>query len=166
MIVKREQVLQEKLKAFICHSKFAIACVGTPFRSDDAVGLMIYGKLLDYACDSIIKCEYGLENCLLQIEKLKPEKLIIVDAVSYDAPPGTILLFTIDRLLEEDFTSSHNIPLKVILDYLREASMVKEVLFLGISVGKLGFNMPLSREVVEATELVVATLKYLVNTCR
>lgn len=122
--------------------------VGSPLRSDDRAGLLFCDLLADkgLAC---VKCEYGIENCVESIYERKPKRLVIVDAALFnDGKPGDVVL-TVDEDVEEriSLTTTHSLPVKLVLKMLRETVGIEEVYIVGIYPRSLEIGEQVSDEV-------------------
>lgn len=144
-----------------------IACVGSPLRSDDQAGLLLYNLLKDKGLP-IVECEYGLENCMLEISEYKPEKLLIIDAVySEKLEPGDLVLLDENSIREElPVTSTHNIPLKQVLALLKHVAGVKEIYLLGVQVKSIELGDRVSPEVCESIKKLAIVLEKTYRECR
>lgn len=128
---------------------------GNNFRSDDGVGIYIVNKLrkkLRNNKPSFIK----IHTVKLNLESLfrnfsKDDLLIIFDAVQVNAPPGTVV-FTGMPSAKFGFFGTHNIPLRLILEY---QSILERSYLLGIVPHDLSIGEELSPVVRKAADEVV-----------
>jgi len=154
--------LDNKLRTLLCRRDAVIACVGSPLRMDDQAGLIVCDKLLENGVD-VVRCEYGLENCVHEITARSPRALLIIDAVySNKLSPGDIVLVGEDELISEDVfpVTTHNIPLKNILSLLKMEIGLNEVYLLGIMVKSLDIGLEVSMEVSRSIDYLS---KYMVD---
>jgi len=135
---------------------FKIVCVGTELRSDDRVGLYICDKMLSLNFKNVIKCSYGLENCIEDLINL--EKALIIDGLYTDLPPGTIVLANPDELSDDILVSTHSIPHKLVIKLIRSLGGLKEVKILGIRVKSLDIGTSLSPEIKRVADELVNKL--------
>ena len=96
----------------------------------------------------LIDCGEVPESYLGKIEKVKPERIIIVDAVHMDKPPGTIQIIDTKKI-KGVVMSSHNIPMTLFLEYI-DTRLKCETIFLGIQPKAIEFNSDLSSECRDA----------------
>lgn len=137
---------------------FLITGIGSPLRSDDQVGLLLCDELMNIGLNCL-KCEYGLENCVDHVSEVKPKRLIVIDAAIFDnAEPGDIVIASEDNLQSEEIKpiSTHNIPLRVIVDMLKNTGVIEELYIIGIYPQTLEIGL-------EITPPIQIALKTLVN---
>ncbi len=165
--------IREFLSNRICSRKTVIAFVGSPLRNDDRVALLIYNELLDKTRNNpdniwFIECEYGLENCLHEIIKKKPETLIIVDAIlSQELKPGEIVLVTWEHVRDKiGLATTHNIPVHITLSLLIKQVDLQEIYFLGIRVKNIEIGMDISESVKKGSKKMVDLLLEMINICK
>jgi len=155
------------LMNLLCRRDVVIACVGSPLRMDDQAGLIVCDKLLENGVD-VVKCEYGLENCVHEIIARSPRALLIIDAVySNKLSPGDIVLVDEDQLISEDVSpvTTHNIPLKNILSLLKLETGLSEVYLLGIMVKSLDIGLEVSTEVSRSIDYLSKYMVDLYHSC-
>ena len=119
-------------------------------RGDDALGPMVIDALQGKTEAMLIDCGEAPESYLGKIEKSKPERIIIVDAVQMDKPPGTIAVIDTKKI-KGIVMSSHNIPMTLFLEY-NETRLKCETIFLGIQPKAIAFNEGLSSECKSAVQ--------------
>lgn len=128
-----------------------IVCgIGNRMRGDDAIGPMVIDNLKGKIQALLLDCGEAPESFLGKIEKAKPEKIIIVDAVHMDKPPGTIEIIDTTKI-KGVVMSSHNIPMTLLLEYIQTRIKCKTV-FIGIQPKQIGFNQEMSEECSKAVE--------------
>lgn len=133
-----------------------IICVGNFLRSDDGVGPHIAARLKPATNLQIIDAGYNPENCIDEAVKLKPDRIIIIDAADFGGCPGEV------RIIREDHIpvvalSTHNISLKVICRILKEDTGA-EIKFIGIQPKSVGLKEGLSPEVKIAADEIMAAI--------
>jgi hydrogenase 3 maturation protease len=137
-----------------------ICGIGNRMRGDDAVGPLVTDKLRGKTDALLLDCGEAPESFLGKIEKAKPDRVIIVDAVEMDKPPGNIEAIDIQKI-RGVVMSSHNIPMTLFLEYLQERIKC-EIISLGIQPSSLGFNDKISDECGKAVDKAAdEILKYL-----
>jgi len=122
------------------------------------------------------------ENLTGEIKRFAPTHLVIIDAADLDAEPGTMTLMDPDSIGGTTFCT-HSLPLKVMIDYLldsfardpkRDTSRLGrapkcemshlgtrapcQVIILGVQPKTLAVGAPVSQEVRDAVESLVAML--------
>ncbi len=110
----------------------ALLCIGNRLCGDDGVALFV-GELVEKRLGSEWRVFYGEdvpENEFGAIREFAPELLVVCDAMSGFREGGVEFL---DLQNERDYIfSTHNLPVPVLLTYLR--SFCKNVIFLGVEV--------------------------------
>jgi len=152
----------------ILHGDFIIACIGSPLRSDDRVGLVICEKLAELGFNNIVSCEYGLENCMDEIISRNPTTLLLIDAVYSDRlEPGDIVLLDYSEITGgKGFAmplTTHNIPLNTIVKILHDQFNIKNIYLLGVMVENIDIGLELTPRVRHASEMIVDTLRNIVK---
>lgn len=122
--------------------------VGSPLRSDDSAGLLLCDLLVERGV-SCGRCEYGIENCVDVVAERKPSTLIIVDAAFFeDGKPGDIVVSTAESVNDTvRLVTTHNIPLRLVLEILRQFGSVTRVYVVGVYPKSLEIGYTISREV-------------------
>jgi hydrogenase 3 maturation protease len=136
-----------------------VLAVGSSIRGDDAAGLLAAGHLKDFARRSrgrvkIFLGETAPENLTGEIKRYQPAHLVVIDAMDTQAPPGELHML---EFHEREFsslgpTSTHNLPLGILLKYL-QAFLSCRITVIGIQPKSLGFNQPVTRPVGRAARL-------------
>lgn len=111
--------------------KKGLLCIGNPLRGDDGIGIEV-GRLVEEKLDDWeVFFGYDVpENVFGDIRKFKPEILVVVDAMSGFKDNGVYFL---DLSKEIDYVySTHNLPMPVLLMYLRK--ICTQTFFLGLNV--------------------------------
>ena len=97
----------------------------------------------------VINCAEVPESYTGKIKELKPDTIVIVDAVDLKAPPGSVSIIEKDKLDEMKLYSTHNVPLRILMDYLRLETKA-DIFLIGIQPSHLVFSSHLSDEVERA----------------
>jgi len=127
-------------------------------RRDDFIGLEVCEKLrvIEGLERKVIKCPYGLENCLEEIIRRGIQKLLIVDAALPLKDLGAPVFLTgIDNMSANFMATTHNIPIPMVINYLRMNGAAREAYLLGIAASDLGFGEGLSEEALGNAELAL-----------
>jgi len=142
------QALRGELKG-----KIVLLGVGNRIRGDDAAGpelIEILKKKLPDTRNEIFLFDGGElpEDYLVPIANLKPNLVIIVDAVDFGSRPGTIKLFPIRQIPQGSF-STHRLSLRFLGSYLEKETQAK-IYLLGIQPKSIKLEEKLSLEVKKA----------------
>ena len=136
--------LKERLKGNI-----VIACIGNELKGDDAAGPSLAKALHNKIRAQVINCAEVPESYTGKIKELKPDTIVIVDAVDLKATPGSVSIIEKDKLDEMKLYSTHNVPLRILMDYLRLETKA-DIFLIGIQPSHLVFSSHLSDEVERA----------------
>lgn len=138
--------------------KVSIVGMGNRLRGDDGVGPEII-KRLNSPLPGLLLFDVGEapENYLGKIVKQKPDIIILIDAVDFNAPPGTIKVMEKDDIKDESL-STHNVSLNLIAKYLNKETSA-DVFVLGIQPETTEFGREISRPVREGLEKVIRMLE-------
>jgi hydrogenase 3 maturation protease len=161
------------LEKILCSGKIVIACIGSPLRSDDRIGLIIFDKLSSIPeltsnpRIQLLKCEYGLENCLTDIIRSDANKLLLIDAIyNRDLKPGEIVLVSREHIVEKTvIATTHNIPVTITLSIIEKNSSINEIYLLGIRVLNTEIGLDISEQVLNASNKVVELIRGILNKC-
>ena len=142
------QALRGELKG-----KIVLLGVGNRIRGDDAAGpelIEILKKKLPDIRNEIFLFDGGElpEDYLVPIANLKPNLVIIVDAVDFGSRPGTIKLFPIRQIPQGSF-STHRLSLRFLGSCLEKETQAK-IFVLGIQPKSIKLEEKLSLEVKKA----------------
>ncbi len=162
-----DHALYQKLREILCKKSTVIACVGTELRSDDKAGIILYNMLIHSLenLDNVVLCEYGIENCLGEIEEKKPETLVIIDGIVANAPPGAIVIAPLETIDESFLATTHNIPLSLSIKFLRSMGLAKEVIIIGVRVQSLELGEEISPVVEKATRRLASKISMVIREC-
>jgi len=138
--------------------RVAILGCGSPVRGDDQAGLKVAESLAHLTGRA--RAFWGSsapENFTGEIKRFQPDVLLVVDAADMGRPPGTVALIPADEVGGVSF-STHMLPLKIILDYLRRETGCGTHL-LGVQPSALEFGEELSPEVSGAVAEIAEALE-------
>jgi len=138
--------------------KVSIVGIGNRLRGDDGVGPEII-KRVENPLPSLLLFDVGEapENYLGKIVRQKPDAIVFIDAVDFDAPPGTIKVMETDDIRNESL-STHNVSLNLVAKYLQRETSA-DVFLLGIQPETTEFGREISRPVREGLEKIVKMLE-------
>ncbi|WP_294967995.1 hydrogenase maturation peptidase HycI [uncultured Methanosphaera sp.] len=133
--------------------------IGNSLRGDDGLGPLtldiLYDKLTkvtDKNTDNIYLLNAGTapENHTIEIRKLKPSHIIIIDAVEFDTTPGSIIKIEKEQI--DTFNlSTHTMPISFLINFIEET--VGSTFFtIGIQPKDMTLVNVISDEVKESIE--------------
>jgi len=131
-----------------------VITIGNSFRSDDGVGPYI-ARQIDRCKKNliIINAEDRPENRIDEVIKLKPGKVVIVDAADFGGIPGEIRLIE-KKDISDTSLSTHSFSLNILAAIIEEDTGA-EVFFLGIQPASIQWSEGLSEPVKRAAEKIV-----------
>ena len=120
--------------------KYLLLCIGNREGGDDSVGPYIADILKEEKPKDLYVIDAGIipENYTGNIKKIKPEKLVIIDAVNMDLKPGEIRIVPKEKI-GVMHVSTHGIPISVLVKYLEQ--YVKEIFIVGIQPKEMSGKM-------------------------
>lgn len=125
--------------------------------SDDGIGLYISENLNDLKDINLINAENVPENYVSRILKLKPQVLIVIDAMDFSSNPGDIKLFKESEIINYS-SSTHSISLKMIIDYVKE-ELNFDFYLIGIQPKNIGLGNNFSREVLKSADKLISLIR-------
>jgi len=126
--------------------RILFAGIGNLLRSDDGVGVALCRKLMPSEHRQILLAEMSIENYIGKINRMAPEKLILVDCVDFARRPGYWRFLPVEELKETTF-HTHHISLKTVSELFDMPVWV-----LGIQPRRLEFGESLSPDVQATTD--------------
>jgi len=147
-----ESAIFEQLKN-LTGSKTLILGIGQVLKGDDGAGPLLCEKLSDKTSAEIIEAGTVPENYIQSIVKKAPENLLILDAMDFEAEPGTVKVFFAEQLSLAAF-STHTLSPRLFIDLVRQQLDVN-VYLIGIQPAHLEFGQPLSPAVSVALDTLV-----------
>lgn len=160
---------EPSLKELICGDHYLV-CVGTELRSDDAAGLRLCELLVSrgFPEDRIIRCEFGLENCMSFIEESSVKNALVVDAALVRGQEETpdYFIASIDSINDTvALVTTHSMPIKLVVELLRREGLFKDVWVLGIVARNLNLGEEISPEVQETINYLADLIIKTLSTC-
>ena len=140
----------------LCDSKILILTIGNILRGDDAAGPLLFQRLKGRIPTEIIDAGTVPENYIQTIIKKAPEVLLIIDAIDFVAPAGTIRIFKPSRL-NSLIISTHSLSPRIFVDMITHAIDI-QVYFLGIQPFQTQMGCPLSAAVDKAVQKLISIL--------
>ena len=127
----------------------AILGVGNEDNGDDAVGLYITRILQKASLPNwveIFYCERVPEHFLGKLDKLKPNRIIVLDAADMKEIPGAIAIFSKEMISQGYHFSTHTLSLTMLEEFLKPSIKDLKTLYVGIQPKHTVFETPLSEE--------------------
>ena len=137
--------------------KILLLGMGNFLRGDDGFGPWVIRHLKDKTSLMLLDAGANPENMFGPLRRLRPEEIIIVDAVSLDAPPGS-LHWLDPRQIDNVGLSTHAPSLDLFITFLQANRMDAPVHIIGVVPSQLNMAGRLSPEVQEAAHAVVALI--------
>jgi hydrogenase 3 maturation protease len=128
--------------------KVLILGVGNPLRGDDGAGPYLIRQLKGRVEAFLLNGEEEPENLLGQIVGMKPDSILIVDALELSAHPGSVALLEEDQL-ERRNLSTHHPSLKLFIECVKGETGAN-ILVLGIQPKSIEIGRAISNEVKES----------------
>jgi hydrogenase 3 maturation protease len=151
-----EQEFVEHIKKLRC-SRTLIVGIGNTLKGDDGAGPLVCEKLQGMGVAvELIDAGTVPENYIQRIIKKAPENLLIIDAVDFGAPPGTIRVFSPEQLNAHAF-STHTLSPHLFVEMVRRDLEVN-VYFAGIQPAQMQFGCSVSADVAEAIQQLCGML--------
>jgi len=130
--------------------------VGNYYRRDDAVGLYITDGLKEYARPdlfSVVNAEDIIESYVFSIADSDCDSVIVVDAVSAEGEPGSVVFGRLCEIEDPGFgASTHKLALGLCGKILEEKG--KATYLLGIVPKDIDFGLGLTEEVEKSAAIV------------
>jgi len=136
---------------FLAHmltGRVVVACVGNTWRADDGVGPLIGSFLKATGRVKVIDCGETPENYLGVIARMKPEKVVVIDAADFGGRPGEVRIVARADIACGGL-ATRAARLTTFTDYI-EAQTGAKTFFLAIQPESLEFGKPLSEVVAGA----------------
>jgi len=145
-----DQQLFEQLNK-LCGSRTLIVGIGNTLKGDDGAGPLVCEQLQHSGIQAeIIDAGTVPENYIQRIIKKAPQKLLIVDAIDFQAPPGTIKIFGPEQL-SSTVISTHTLSPRLFTDMVSRNIKI-DVYFVGIQPAQTQLGQGVSDEVRQAVE--------------
>ena len=151
--------LMEQIAGWLKNCKILVVLgIGNPMRGDDAVGIEIVRLLKGKVPKNVklLECQIVPENFIGEIKRFNPSHVLMIDAAHFEANPGEARLIPPERISGITF-STHNIPLYVLAEILRETTGAK-VLLLAVQPKTTGFGEEITPEIQNAARNIAKTL--------
>ena len=149
-----EQVFEQLNK--LRKSRTLIVGVGNTLKGDDGAGPILCQQLAGKTSAELIDAAMVPENYIQQIIKKAPQNLLIIDAIDFSSPPGTINIFKPGQL-NSLVISTHTLSPRIFVDMITKEINV-EVYFIGIQPAQTTLGQSLSNDITEAVRYLAEVL--------
>jgi hydrogenase maturation protease len=129
-----------------------VAGVGRVDRFDDGAGPALARRLASVRAVHALDCGDRLEDFTGDIARLRPDVVVVADAVDLGSAPGSMALLDADRLPAD--AGTHGGSLRTAMEYLRLRTRA-EVFMLAIQPARVADGVGLSTEVGATVDLLV-----------
>ena len=146
---------EKELTAFL-RPRTALVGIGNRLRGDDAFGPLVVDKLAGRSPWPVWDAGEAPEGDIGRIASLKPERVLLLDAVRWGASPGAIGFFALQTIPWQG-VSTHAISLRLFAELLSYRTGCT-VALLGPEPRYTGMGLPLCAEVRGSVECVVDLL--------
>ena len=125
-----------------------IVGIGNVLKGDDGAGSQVCCILKGKIAAEVIDAGTTPENYIGKLVRMSPKKLLIIDAIDFGAPPGSLKIFDTQDLRQ--FTlSTHCLSPHLFVQALT-SQIDTEVFFIGIQPAHLHFCSELSKRIAGA----------------
>jgi hydrogenase 3 maturation protease len=140
----------------ILKGKVVILCVGNSERGDDGLGPYFAKVIKGMVPYEVIDAGTAPENWTGVITKLKPDTIVMVDAVYFEGEPGELKIFAGEDLRSGKI-STHDVSPKLLIEYLKESTKA-DIYVLGIKPQSNKLGEGLSEPVKNSLEKLARRL--------
>ncbi|RLF99329.1 MAG: hypothetical protein DRN49_04555 [Thaumarchaeota archaeon] len=136
----------------------AIIGLGNTLRRDDGIGVYVASKLRSSLRNvggvEVIVAEDRVDYAAKELKELKPNLIIVIDAMEFHGSPGEVRIVKLEDI-EEPYAYTHRIPIKIAFKLM---GIEAPTYVLGIQIVSRDFGEGLSEEVKVAGDEVVEFL--------
>ena len=75
-----------------------IVCIGSELHGDDGAGVAVGRELAGQVPWFVIEASLAPESFVVKIADYRPNAVMVIDAVDFGAPPGSVALIDVDRI--------------------------------------------------------------------
>ena len=129
----------------ILKGKVVILCIGNIECGDDGAGPYLARMIKDKVPYEVIDAGTAPENWTGVITRLKPDTIVIVDAIYFEGSPGDVKIFSGEDLRSGKI-STHDVSPKLLIEYLKESTKA-DIYILGIKPESKKFDQGLSSSI-------------------
>ncbi|MFA5389238.1 MAG: hydrogenase 3 maturation endopeptidase HyCI [Candidatus Omnitrophota bacterium] len=105
----------------ILKGRVVVLCVGNTGRGDDGLGPCFGAMIKGKTPHEVIDAGIAPENWTGVITRMKPDTIVIVDAVYFEGEPGDVRVFSGEDL-HSGRISTHDVSPKLLIEYLKEST--------------------------------------------
>jgi len=164
MTIKTTAIKAALAEALAGAERVAVLGCGSVLAGDDAAGMAVAERLSDFNSSGDVRVYRGStapENFTGEIKRFRPDALLVIDAADMGAKPGEVGMIPTEEITGASF-STHMLPLRILLDYLREEIGCR-VCLLGIQGAKMEFGTGMTPPVSAAVDAVAGALRELLT---
>lgn len=140
-------------------NKILLVGMGNSLKADDGVGPAICSMFKKTIPNNVIDAGTVPENYIQVIIKKEPKVILFIDAIVFDAHPGTIKVFETEELSTGGITT-HTLSPRLLSDMIVQSISAK-IYFVGIRPKLTAIGCPMSQEVGLAKKELVQQFKNL-----
>ena len=144
--------LAEHLSEFLS-SRSIVLGVGNELCGDDGAGPMIANRIAESGPWQVLDVQSVPESFLMKIVEARPDTVLIIDALDFDAEPGAVELLTADAVTGQG-PSTHGPAPIAFLDLLAMMHPCRRVI-LGIQPANGEFGETMTDAVARGVDFVV-----------
>lgn len=135
-----------------------VLTAGSVLRADDAAGPVLSKKMEDEPIAGWYSIDGGQtpEDDIVEVKRMRPPRLVLVDAADMALPTGSIRLLRKEDVARKSMFTTHSLPLSILIEEI-EASC-DDIVFIGIQPGDTEFYDPMSPEVFDAVDRIYAAV--------
>jgi hydrogenase 3 maturation protease len=138
-------------------SKTVIVGIGNTLKGDDGVGPLVCQQLRQAkSCAELIDAATVPENYVQRIVGKAPQNLLVIDAVDFQAEPGTIEVFRPEQLNSTVF-STHTLSPRLFAEMVSRNIEV-DVYFIGIQPAHTRMGDSMSPQICQAAQQLTQML--------
>ena len=134
-----------------------IVGIGNILKGDDGAGPIVCEQLgRATICADLIDAGTVPENYIQPIIKKAPKNLLVIDAIDFGAPPGTIRIFKPEQL-NSHAISTHTLSPRLFVDMVCQ-NIKLDVYFIGIQPAQIQLGQSISPQVSQAIQQLCRAL--------
>ncbi|MHC4631705.1 MAG: hydrogenase 3 maturation endopeptidase HyCI [Planctomycetota bacterium] len=138
------------------NSATLIVGIGNVLKGDDGVGPLVCEQLTGKIRAELIDAGTVPENYIQPIIKKAPRNLLVIDAIDFGAPAGTIRIFEPEQLNSHAF-STHALSPRLFVDMVYQSIKV-DIYFIGIQPAQTQLGESVSPQASQAVQQLSQTL--------
>jgi len=151
-----DKQLYEQLRKFR-GSRTLIVGIGNILKADDGAGPLVCEQLgRAKVCAGLIDAGTVPENYIQPIIKKAPQNLLVIDAIDFGAPAGTIKIFE-PQQLNSHTISTHTLSPRLFVDMVCQ-NIKLDVYFVGLQPAQIQLGQSVSPQVSQAIKKLCRAL--------